>query len=72
MFVSDASSCLSVELRFEAFCVRDAEVAGSNPVAPTITIKRVRTVFVTFKTVLFPSMRSNSNASTPSLKLSGQ
>ena len=31
------------------------EVAGSNPVAPTITYKRVRTVFETFQTVLSPS-----------------
>ena len=34
------------------------EVAGSNPVAPTITNKRVRTVFETLQTVLFPSLKS--------------
>ena len=52
------------------------EVAGSNPVAPTIAIKRVRTVFVTFQTVLFfpieVKLKSTSKISTPSLRLSGE
>jgi len=32
------------------------EVAGSNPVAPTITSKRVMIILVTFKTALFSSL----------------